>query len=383
MPRSIVMAVDGLRACWLGPYGNTWFDTPVFNELAAQSRLHQHCLADSASISQNYDSFWRGQRFDRRAEAPFPRSLPSFCVTDSADVLDLADAAAFDQIIESPEPTPGELAADEASTSSALAIAAAIQTLSALPPSQDYHCWIHLEFLSGSWDAPLTLRENLALQEDAAPSTWLRPPTSGGDESAVDPDVRFDWLLAAAAQVQALDLVLMTLLDFAAASGALLVVTGVRGCPLGEHGSVGWEQPKLHTELLQIPLMARFPDGRDACHRCYPLVQCAEVHDLVLDWHQGAKGGLTSAEQLVPMPQRELAVSRAPGQLGIRTAAWYARVSETTELYCKPDDQFELNEVANRCSAEVAAMCELAERLQRPEPYRDWTLPEVLWNPAR
>ena len=383
MPRSIVLAVDGLRASWLGPYGNTWFDTPGFNELASQSRLYQNCLVDDVGLERNYAAYWLGQRFDcAPAAKPLERiSAASIFVSDSVQAVNLAEQSAFQHVLESPEPLAGEMAPDLVSTSSAVALGAAMDSLTSAA-LEDYHCWIHLDFLSGAWDAPMHYREALAAQEEAEPTDWLRPPTAHSD-AGVDPDLRLEWLLAAAAQVQALDDIVLSLKDFAEATRSLLIVTGVRGYPLGEHGAAGWNCPQLYAESLHVPLLVRFPSGQDACQRSFELVQCSAVRDLLLDWHSQAPMDAGSAERIVPPPDRQLAVSRGPGEIGIRTAAWYARLASATELYCKPDDQFELNEVANRCEDVAAAMRELAERFQDGEPWQDWTLPELLWNPVR
>ena len=44
----VVMTVDRLGAGFLGPYGNTWIETPAMNLLASQSVLFENCLIDSA-----------------------------------------------------------------------------------------------------------------------------------------------------------------------------------------------------------------------------------------------------------------------------------------------------------------------------------------------
>ena len=44
---AIVLVVDRLAAPFLGPYGNTWLDTPQFNRLAASSMLMEHALIES------------------------------------------------------------------------------------------------------------------------------------------------------------------------------------------------------------------------------------------------------------------------------------------------------------------------------------------------
>jgi hypothetical protein len=42
----------------------------------------------------------------------------------------------------------------------------------------------------------------------------------------------------------------------------------------------------------------------------------------------------------------------------MRTAAWYLRQTSVPELFSKPDDRWEVNEVSNRCPDVVEAMRE-------------------------
>ena len=58
---AVVVVVDRLGAGWLGPYGNTWIETPGFNRLASQSLLFETALSDSAELSSYYRSVWTGQ----------------------------------------------------------------------------------------------------------------------------------------------------------------------------------------------------------------------------------------------------------------------------------------------------------------------------------
>src|SRR5215510_6364278 len=58
---AIVLVIDRLGAGWLGPYGNTWLDTPNFNRLAARSLLCETVLTDSPDLAVACRSFWTGR----------------------------------------------------------------------------------------------------------------------------------------------------------------------------------------------------------------------------------------------------------------------------------------------------------------------------------
>jgi len=48
---ALVLVIDRLGAAYLGPYGNTWIDTPNWNRLAAESFLFDFALADSPRLA--------------------------------------------------------------------------------------------------------------------------------------------------------------------------------------------------------------------------------------------------------------------------------------------------------------------------------------------
>jgi hypothetical protein len=52
-----------------------------------------------------------------------------------------------------------------------------------------------------------------------------------------------------------------------ACSGHLVVLTSLSGFPLGEHDVFGIEKSRLHEELLHIPMIMAWPDGRNAGER--------------------------------------------------------------------------------------------------------------------
>ena len=57
---AVVVVVDRLGAGFLGPYGNTWLETPHFNRLASESLVVETALADSADLADAYRALWRG-----------------------------------------------------------------------------------------------------------------------------------------------------------------------------------------------------------------------------------------------------------------------------------------------------------------------------------
>lgn len=54
MMNAIVLVVDRLGAGYLGPYGNTWLETPHWNRLAARSALFEWALTDAVDLPTVY-----------------------------------------------------------------------------------------------------------------------------------------------------------------------------------------------------------------------------------------------------------------------------------------------------------------------------------------
>jgi len=48
---AIVLVIDRLGPGMMGPYGNTWLDTPHLNRLASESLLFEYALADSPALA--------------------------------------------------------------------------------------------------------------------------------------------------------------------------------------------------------------------------------------------------------------------------------------------------------------------------------------------
>src|SRR5262245_46022639 len=87
---AVVLSIDRLGAGWLGPYGNTWVDTPNFNRLAARSVLCETILADSADLAANCRSGWTGRQAIEPDRAGGP-SMPELATAAGMQSLLLTD----------------------------------------------------------------------------------------------------------------------------------------------------------------------------------------------------------------------------------------------------------------------------------------------------
>lgn len=394
---AIVVVVDRLGAGFLGPYGNTWLETREFNRLASQSFLFEHALVDSPQLDLSYRSYWRGLHAMCIPEADASRSPllngASTLLTDEPAVAAHPLASGFaEQIVLDPrELTEG--AAEPEQTEIVQLFAAACDWLSrARPP---FLLWIHARGMSGLWDAPPELRIQYTGPDDPEPPQFVAPPTYQLAANA-DPDEAWGLAQAYGGQISLVDLglgMLLDMLDAADHKDALFALTSPRGYPLGEHGRVGAALDGLYGELLHVPLFLRLPQAAGAMHRSQALVQPPDLFATLADWlGSSIDPAATWGRSLLPIiaGERSLLRDRACARLGneraIRTPAWFLRQAsmrhggsslqeaKSAELFVKPDDRWEVNEVSVRCQQVVeelaVAVDHFAQAAQLP-PFVD------------
>jgi arylsulfatase A-like enzyme len=394
--RAIVIAVDGLRASALGAYGNAWHATPALDRLASESLVVDWLIADSPELAGFYRAAWFGlappadgvecDLTALGAEAGLPRRLEAAgvrtaLVTDDHWLAVQADQLGFHDVRAAEFPPPAT-AADVADTELAQLFALVAEQVEqwADAPAADTAprlLWIHARGYRGAWDAPTEWRQSLLDGEDPPAQAFAVPPAR---LSSRDHDELLQHRAAYAAQTMVLDdciaLVLATLQATGLADDTLVALVGARGFALGEHGEVGTDVRALYGELTHLPLFVRLPGGHVAPPRSDELLQPVDLATSLASWF-GAAPGPNAARDLLSLqavggpPRREAAfsVGRA-GEVAVRTASWQLRQAggdgeeSQLELFAKPDDRWEANEIADRCPAELASMLALAARVR-------------------
>lgn len=403
----LVLVVDGLRASALGAYGNTTYLTPALDQFAAESFLLDCCFADSTELPSIYRAFWRSLhplRPDALDEGTpsMPRVLGkcgyrTTLITDDAEAAGLGAAADFDECVQLKAETTAR--ADEISETNIANIVGAV--CEAVQPSGEQEkprlVWVHSRGMFGPWDAPLELQEALLDREegDPAPFDAVQSPDFALADSQ-DADLAYAVGCAYAAQVMVLDACLDVLVervkDFESTRRWLVVLVGGRGFGLGEHGRVGAGGGHLFAESLHVPMLWRFPDGTGALARSRCLSSHLDLGPTLLDWIRAdsatpiaVRDGLT----LLPLARDTtanwrdtlVAAGTADEQV-IRTADWCLRRGAAignsasndvaVELFVRPDDRWEANNVASLCEDEVSrlseAMDSIAKRYHSREP---------------
>ncbi len=156
-----------------------------------------------------------------------------------------------------------------------------------------------------------------------------------GSEFAFQSMVRY------AAQVIALDHclgVVTTALDEVLGKNEYkLAVLGLRGFALGEHGRVGIDDDRPYSESRQIPLLIR-PAGDRQHRRNSRLLTSSSFPEILL----GDTPDVTTEPAAI--------VLQSPSGRALQDDAWRLIIPHAApaELYSKPDDRWEMNDVAIR-----------------------------------
>jgi hypothetical protein len=376
----ICLVIDRLRADMLGPYGNTWVSTPTLNHLAANGFLADQFLIDTADLSELCRSLWEGSHRLERMQGSFAarESLITranhaghspMLLTDDADVATHPLAAAFNQRVVLPTPDVEELAEEVEETRLASFFAGALDALAANEDSN--LVWLHAGSLGSAWDAPYSYREKLADEEDPEPPCLVIPP-SYTTATDVDPDELLGITQAYAGQVMLLDELLggfcAGMRELPAWQNAALLILGARGFPLGEHRRVGDHDPLPYSELVHVPCLLQLPDQQNLVQRTSALVQPPEITATIA----GLLGLTPDSLGLLPLltassaaaAQRDRAIiAHHSDDLVFRTPAWQLRLSKIdrewqSELFVKPDDRYEVSNVARKMPHVTEAMTE-------------------------
>ena len=384
---ALVVTVDGLSAQHLASYGNLAFPAPRIDQLAASGHLFEFCQPEHLAPERCFGDLTRG------LEDLNSQGIETVLLTDDPLILPTASSS-FQQIISLVDAMdePDRLAVDFYQTQMAQLFGQASEWLD--PPPTSRLVWIHSRGWRTAWDAPYSLRQlfqgTAEEAEDPDPPTWLFPPVApesfhSGENAepahsllnAWDPDERLGIYQAFAGQLQVFDRCVGALIgQLPEATRTLLALTSLRGFPLAEHGRVGGDSGCLYGETHHVPLVVSLP-MHPVPVRYQPLVQNSLLPQWVYRW-------LTASEQNWELPELEasqLTLTSSDAGAILRSPAWclIAPTDRSCELYVKPDDRFETNNVASRCPDVVQSMEELLQdALANPDRIADLPLPQKL-----
>ncbi|MEX0794744.1 MAG: sulfatase-like hydrolase/transferase [Pirellulaceae bacterium] len=426
MRRALVLVIDGFGAGYLGPYGNTWLETPALNQWACQSVLFQQCFSEAPDPLTLYQAIFQGHHpLATSGTATSPtfaaqlaqHEIPVHLFSDEPKLAPLRGEADLSSVELLPPYPPQEAESGE-ETELARMFSVLLDWLA--EPAAEEVVWAHARGMQGLWDAPYEYRASFADEEDPPPPAMVEKPFER-ENRPLDPDRILGITQAYAGQVLVLDLLLAELLTTIAELPPevqpLVVLTSSGGFPLGLHGQVGRGEeapPRLYGDSVHVPLLVRWPDAKNGLTRVQGMVGLEDLPSAILRWMlppSEGEGSATPMSRILDFddaPPRPWILSGLDSQRYFRTPAWSGRfhlsvdptdcidpitVDPTTldlqaippELFVKPDDRWEINNIADRSreTAEAlvasAILCEQATRTgQQPEAVE---LPEILTQP--
>ena len=169
-----------------------------------------------------------------------------------------------------------------------------------------------------------------------------------------------------------------------------MLLLGLRGLPLGLHGQVGVgsDEPAPYTELSHLPAILVDPTDRQASQRFGGLLMPADLGVTVGELIVGVEGENRLSERLEKIPQgvgrsiqrlfgddaglwrrgfRDRVCSVGGGGRALTVAGWSLVVprDEQPQLFLKPDDFFDLSDVADRSREVSEALADCLDALGR------------------
>jgi hypothetical protein len=389
---AVVLVIDRIGANMLGAYGNTWIETDNFNRLAARSLLFEQVISSSPKLDNAYQELWGPTEVQPDLLTTIGRSgASSVLLTDEPAIEHLQLAAGFDRVIPIQHPARQQLATKVEQTELASFFAQMTQWLTTMEP--ETLGWFHSRGLSGAWDAPFKFRQRLADADDPDPPRFCQPPATMFVAERDDPDELLGYQQACAAQILLMDDFLGAILELMDSDpiwrSTLFCLMSTRGYPLGEHQLVGApeafgqtvgsgdpdltstaSEAQLYDESIHVPMLVCLPNRPEFMEsqavRNASLIQPRWISGFLSDWFSGATDSIDSRWRSIsyslPEPRQEAVCMLHDHVQSIQTRAWkLVRRRDRMELYVKPDDRWEVNDVSSRCPKIVSQLAGLLD----------------------
>jgi len=397
-PPVLLVAVDRLPAWILPVYGSAWVAMPALDTLAAQGLVLDRMIVPGDDPHRTLAELLGGgpRWFDGLPARLAASGGATALVTDDATLAgprptgsDGAGGIDLHHVALQPADEP---AADEHGTHVARLCDAAS---SVIERRQHDLVILHVSSLGHIWDAPAAFRDAYVEPEDP-PAYPLTVVPDFETDADTDPDQLVAIRQAFAGQLTLLDRCLGTVLA-AAASRPLgpgtVLLAGLRGMPLGLHGRVGTSTAVPFGELVHGPAILVDHRGRMAAQRFGGLVVPADLGATLEDLLGLAPVGPgpvnppawagTSLEPLLDRWQprhRDRVVVTTPHGTAIVTDDWHAltrpeSLHERPMVFAKPDDYFELADVASRCPEQADRFGRLLAAAMAGDAVMAWSGP--------
>jgi arylsulfatase A-like enzyme len=401
----LVLTVSGLHLNYLGAYGNDWVATPALDRLAAEGIVFDQHYADCPESAGARRSWWSGRYtfspMPERGESGESSALVELlraqgittCLVAGAATLRSGAPGGWDHV-EIPPLT-------EEGTALERSLEAIANALDRLDGVEHWLLWAELADLFPPWEVPDEFLQRYFPQpepdpeqpEEEPPLPLIAPQLGPIDPSDVLTLERLQKTYAAG--VTYLDAGLGLLREELETRGLLdaldLYITADRGLPLGEHGILGDQRPWLHDELIHVPLLVRLAGAAEAGRRIAALTQAVDLLPTLLHTLGIPSPPALHGHNLLALMRGEVEQVRRYASSSLRkgdAAEWALRTPEWgfllplasesaaeprgVQLYVKPDDRWEVNNVLQH-HLELAEHLEqtlrgFAEATDRPGP---------------
>lgn len=324
----LVIEACGLHLGYIGCYGNDWIATPTLDRLSARGVTFDWHFADQPELQPLTP--WPDRSvgvgnyaFPGQSHPPLNRTSQPRIVRCEA-IMSLAD-----DILNAVESGAGWLW---------------LEGPSLLPPWQ-----LEDELLEAYFDED-------DVEEGVTP--WPDPPL--GPVALDDADV-LQLKNTYAAAMTVFDAQLGEALDRLSERGLLndmlVCVTARAGLPLGEHGMIGVAGPRLHDELVHVPLLMRLPGAALAGMRIGALTQPLDLLPTFLEG-LGQPLAAMHGRNLWSLIRGEMETVRPYAVSALRVGveeSWLLRTPDwafhlpvgerTPQLFAKPGDRWEINDL--------------------------------------
>ena len=381
----LIVTVEGLGTNLVGCYGGAIAPTKNLDSFACRSIVFDQFWADTFTPTDILESMWTGKHFACRSQVPTGESHPlldrAMLITDSVEVVENSTHIDFGSVllIDTQEETDDDVDVDDADEADAdqtqitrLFEAALGQWATQL--DEFPILWIHSKGLNSKWDAPYDYRKVMCDEGDPEPPFDTDPGLLAITEET-DPDEVFGVACSMGAQSMVLDdawsMIGEILGELGIEDDCLLVLAGVQGYPIGEHGWIGHGGQALYAETLHLPLVIRPGNRLNVGVRVPFIVQPNSFLKTIGGW-LGVQEVATMTDSMCTnlvleidaLPaedwpiKNQLAYSRFEDQIHVAVPAWSCRWSsggsleeplvDRVELFATPDDRWQQNEVSQR-----------------------------------
>jgi arylsulfatase A-like enzyme len=332
----LVVEAAGLHLAFLGCYGNDWVATPHLDRLAADGIVFDQHIADSPEFTSARPWWMRS------------------AVTGRYDFPPAREAIAPEDLIRyESAPTLSDFAR---------------RVVALCRDTDEPILWIDGPTLAPPWRLPEDLL-NVYTDEESPEESPLVDPVVGLARLDLAELDRLQITYAAVATF--FDAQLGRLLEQLPLEALVVCVTARCGMPLNEHGMTGAQRAWLHDELVHVPLLLRLPRAEPSGLRIAALTQSLDLLP-TLRSYLGESGPAGHGQSLWPLVHGEVEQVRSYAVSGLRmgeSEEWLLRTPDRAllvpirvpaddpprrlQLYVKPDDRWEVNDLSVRFEEEA------------------------------